>query len=143
MRTRRGRRRGAVSPTRINRFLEPALLFLLSRGAMHGYGLMEVLRSQGFRDYPVDLSAVYRALRSLEEAGALESDWDLGVTAGPPRRVYTITPHGEVYLASWVEDLRATDRVLHSFLDAYDAERERRGEVKSADDALREDTQSE
>jgi len=89
---------------------------------MHGYGLVEGLRSLGLEDYPVDLSAVYRMLRGLEEEGMVESTWDLEVTAGPPRRVYTITPRGRAYLAALVEELRATDRLLHVFLDACEAE---------------------
>lgn len=122
MRGRRGRRRGGGGPRRIRRFVEPAALLLLRRRPMHGYGLMEGLRSLGFEEYPVDFSAVYRTLRSLEEAGMVKSDWDLEVSAGPPRRVYTVTPQGEVYLSAWVRDLRATDRVLHAFLAAYEKE---------------------
>lgn len=118
MRRRRGRR-GDAYPRRIARFVEPALLLLLRQSPRHGYGLMESLRELGFEDYPVDFSAVYRTLRSLEEAGMVSSDWDLEVSAGPPRRVYTITSEGEDHLAQWVDDLRATDKVLHAFLEAY------------------------
>jgi poly-beta-hydroxybutyrate-responsive repressor len=118
-RRQRGQRRGGAYPRRIARFVEPALLLLLRQSPSHGYGLMEGLKGLGFEDYPVDFSAVYRTLRSLEEAGMVGSDWDLKVSAGPPRRVYTITPDGEAHLALWVDDLRATDRVLHAFLDAY------------------------
>jgi len=110
----------APRPRRISRFIEPALLFLLLREPVHGYGLMEDLMDLGFHEYPVDFSAVYRTLRSLEENGKVESDWDLQVSAGPPRRVYRVTAPGRAYLADWVDDLRATDTVLHSFLDAYD-----------------------
>ena len=118
-RRRRGRGRGGVSPRRISRFVEPALLLLVRRSPMHGYGLIEGLRSLGFEEYPVDVSAIYRTLRSLEASEMVHSDWDLEVTAGPPRRVYKITPQGEAYLASWVQELRATDRVLHAFFEAY------------------------
>lgn len=127
MRRRRGRGGGEAYPRRIARFIEPALLLLLRQTPTHGYGLMEGLRTLGFRDYPVDFSAVYRTLRGLEEAAMVQSDWDLEVTAGPPRRVYTITPEGEAHLAQWVSELRATDRVLHAFLDAYSAEYEDSG----------------
>ncbi len=116
---RRRRGQGPAGPRRIRRFVEPALLLLLHRDPMHGYGLMEGLDSLGFEEYPVDFSAIYRTLRNLEEVGMVESSWDLEVTAGPPRRVYTITSKGKGYLADWVKDLRATDKVLHSFLEAY------------------------
>ena len=123
----RERRRGAC-PRRISRFIEPALLLLLCRHPLHGYALMDGLDDLGFEGYPVDFSAVYRTLRRLEHAGMVVSDWDLEVTAGPPRRVYDITPKGHEYLARWVVELRATDRVLHTFLDAY------RQEVGDAED---------
>ena len=81
---------------------------------------MEGLGTMGFGDYPIDFSGVYRTLRSLEDDGMVASDWDLEVTAGPPRRVYTITAEGKAHLMAWVDDLRATDSVLHAFLEAYD-----------------------
>jgi poly-beta-hydroxybutyrate-responsive repressor len=118
-RRQRGHGRGGAYPRRIARFVEPALLLLLRQSPRHGYALMEGLSELGFEDYPVDFSAVYRTLRSLEEAGMVSSDWDLEVSAGPPRRVYTITPEGDAHLAQWVDDLRATDKVLHAFLEAY------------------------
>ena len=117
-----GRRRRGGGPRRISRFVEPALLLLLHRGPNHGYGLMDSLGELGFGEYPMDYSAVYRALRTLEDSGMVASLWDLESSAGPPRRVYTITPDGGDYLGAWVHDLRATDRVLHAFLGAYDRE---------------------
>ncbi len=88
---------------------------------MHGYALMEGLLSLGLGEYPIDSSAIYRTLRSLERGGMVQSQWDIEATAGPPRRVYTITKRGETYLAQWAEDIHATDRMLHAFLEAYEA----------------------
>jgi DNA-binding PadR family transcriptional regulator len=83
----------------------------------------------GFGNYPVDSSAIYRILRQLETAGMVTSRWDTESTAGPPRRVYCLTEAGNQYLAAWVGDLRATDGILHHFLDAYDMHmRESNGE---------------
>jgi PadR family transcriptional regulator PadR len=65
---------------------------------------------------------VYRILRQLEEEGIVVSDWETEGTGGPPRRVYRLTEKGDGYLADWVADLRETDRLLHTFLDAYDAQ---------------------
>ena len=119
---RRRRGRGKVGlPRRISHFVEPALLLLLHRQPYHGYGLMEGLLSLGMEEYPVDSSAIYRTLRNFEDEGLVESKWDVKVTAGPPRRVYDITSAGEEYLTRWVQDLRATRRMLQVFIDAYDA----------------------
>jgi len=111
-------RRGGPRSRRIYRFVEACLLLLLYRDQTHGYDLMEGLKEFGFAENPVDSSVVYRTLRAMEEAGLVTSTWDTTGT-GPPRRVYRITAEGDRYLARWVADLRETDRVLHSFLKAY------------------------
>lgn len=122
---RRGRRwhegdgTGASPLFGIRRFLEPCLLLLLHRGASHGYELAEGLECFGFPRGQVDSSLIYRTLRQLEFDGMLTSKWDTSAAAGPPRRVYHLTPLGDQYLAAWVRDLRATDRALHRFLDVY------------------------
>lgn len=118
-RWRRGQQ-GEACPRRIDRFLEPCLLLLLHCNEAHGYELLEELKAFGFGQNPVDSSTVYRILRYLEEQGFVLSHWDAG-DAGPARRLYRITEVGDQFLASWVEDLRATDGVLHHFLQAYDS----------------------
>ncbi|HID86098.1 MAG TPA: PadR family transcriptional regulator [Anaerolineae bacterium] len=121
----RGGRGAGPCPRRIHRFVEPCLLLLLHRDRTHGYDLLEGLKEFGFEEAPVDSSVVYRALREMEAQGLVTSTWDT-TGRGPPRRVYRITAEGDRYLASWVRDLRETDRVLHHFLAAYD-EHMRRG----------------
>ncbi|MFN2169441.1 MAG: helix-turn-helix transcriptional regulator, partial [Anaerolineae bacterium] len=108
-----------ASPRRIQRFLEPCLLLLLHCTEGHGYEVIEGLAPFGFDENPVDLSTVYRLLRDLEDRGLVTSRWDTD-SGGPARRLYLITPEGDDYLASWVGDLRETDRVLHFFLETYD-----------------------
>lgn len=107
-------------PRRIQRFLEPCLLLLLHCDEIHGYELLESLNPFGFTENPVDLSTIYRLLRDLEDKGLVVSRWDTS-NAGPARRLYHLTEKGDLYLTRWVEELRETDRVLHSFLDTYDA----------------------
>jgi len=119
----RGGRPDQVCPRRIQRFLEPCLLLLLHRQQAHGYELVEGLEPFGFGQNPADLSTVYRILRDLEDRGFVISHWDTS-NAGPARRQYTITDDGDRYLAWWVQDLRETDRALHSFLDTYEAHME-------------------
>jgi poly-beta-hydroxybutyrate-responsive repressor len=98
-------------------------MLLLHCGEKHGYELLADLRQFGFGQNPVDPSTVYRILRTLEERGFVSSRWDTG-SAGPARRLYTITDEGDGYLAGWVDDLRATDRVLHHFLETYETHME-------------------
>lgn len=119
----RGKSSDEACPRRIHRFLEPCLLLLLHSHQTHGYELLEGLKPFGFDQNPVDLSTVYRILRGLEEEGFVISHWDTD-SGGPARRMYQITEHGDQYLAWWVDDLRETDRVLHTFLETYDSHME-------------------
>jgi len=111
---------GGVRPRRIRRFVEPALLLLLHNEPTHGYRLLEGLGQLGLETYPVDASVVYRILRDLEETGVITSEWETEDTGGPARRVYKLTGEGDIRLKAWVEELRATDQILHRFLEAYD-----------------------
>jgi len=119
----RGGEEGEACPRRIRRFVEPCLLMLLHCNEAHGYELLEGLKDFGFERNPVDSSTVYRILRALEKREFVTSRWDTG-GAGPARRLYQITEEGDRYLAWWVEDLRETDRVLHHFLEMYEAHME-------------------
>ncbi len=123
-----------AQPRRIRRFIEPALLLLLHCNPTHGYGLVEGLRQLGLESYPTDISAIYRALNDLEARGMLVSRQDAEQSAGPPRRVYELTESGDQYLRAWVEELRATDRLLHHFMDAYDQHRQQH--LTDADSAI-------
>lgn len=118
----RGRWRGGRGggPGQIRGFVQPALLLLLRRGAGHGYDLINGLAKVGFDQYPVDASTVYRTLDAMEAEGMVVSDWESRASLGPPRRVYRLTPRGEELLHVWAGQLRATDRVLHRFLEEYD-----------------------
>ncbi len=109
---------GGACPRRIARFLEPCLLLLLRGDASHGYNLLEALRQFGFAPGTVDASVVYRILREMEEAGWVSSQWDTS-NPGPPRRVYTVTPDGEEYLAAWISDLRSTRDEIDQFIETY------------------------
>ena len=112
----RGRRRRVIS------FLQPCVLVMLHRAETHGYNLMNGLDEFGFRPGRKDPSLLYRALREMEEIGLVTSEWH-SESLGPQRRVYKITPDGEVYLADWIADLRRTRQEIDSLLLAYEAEK--------------------
>jgi PadR family transcriptional regulator, regulatory protein PadR len=115
-------------PRRIRRLVETALLMYLHRTPAHGYRLMAALKEMGLEHYPIDSSALYRVLRELERGGAVASAWHIESSAGPPRRVYRITPLGERMLRTWLSDLRETARALNDLLAWYDDEGIHRGE---------------
>jgi PadR family transcriptional regulator PadR len=107
----RGTSRSAV------RFLEPTLLLLLHRSTGHGYTLMEQLGEYGLAD--VDPSAVYRALRDMEEQGWVISIWETRQTQGPPRRVYRLSTTGNNVLRWWMEDMADTRSMIDRLMGAY------------------------
>lgn len=116
---------GAACPRRISRFLEPCLLLLLRDDATHGYNLLDALDRFGFAPGTVDASVVYRILREMERDGWVSSQWDTA-GSGPPRRVYSLTPDGEEYLAAWINDLRCTRDEIDRFIETYEAQEKRK-----------------
>jgi PadR family transcriptional regulator PadR len=109
----RGRRRRVMS------FLQPCLLVMLHQGKAHGYSLLSGLGEFGFNLDRLDPSLVYRALRDMEGAGLVTSEWG-DESLGPQRRVYRITEEGEQALAQWVADLRRTRQEIDHLLAAYE-----------------------
>ena len=112
----KGRRRGQ----RKMFFLQSCLLVLLHREPGYGYSLMDGLREFGFQPDQMDISIIYRALRTLEEDGLVSDTWDDN-SLGPQRRVYTLTPQGEEALVEWIENLRQRRKEIEALEKAYDA----------------------
>lgn len=129
---------GGACPRRISRFLEPCLLLLLREDATHGYNLLESLRQFGFAPGTVDASVVYRILREMEDSGWVSSQWDTA-GSGPPRRVYSVTPDGEEYLAAWINDLRSTRDEIDRFIETYTRQEAARGSAKPGQKAGEDD----
>jgi DNA-binding PadR family transcriptional regulator len=101
-------------------FLQSCLLVLLHRQPGYGYSLMNDLKEFGFQPEYMDISIIYRALRTLEAEGLISDSWDEN-SLGPQRRVYTITPQGEAALAGWIENLRQRRKEIEALEAAYDA----------------------
>lgn len=110
-RWRQGHSRRAV------RFLEPTLLVVLHHGPAHGYTLIDQLGEFGLAN--MDPSAIYRALRNMEQEGWVASSWNEEQTQGPPRRVYRLTALGDEVLKWWTQDLRDTRRMIDHLLGTY------------------------
>jgi DNA-binding PadR family transcriptional regulator len=98
--------------------LHSTLLLLLHHGAAHGYTLMEQLGDYGIEG--MNPSAVYRALRDMEERGWVTSTWDEERTQGPPRRVYHLTVEGDRALNASIRDLREARRRIGHLVGVYE-----------------------
>ncbi len=116
-----GQGRGRGGGRRKMFFLESCLLVLLHREPGYGYSLMNGLKDFGFQTEEMDVSVLYRALRELEAAGLVRSEWDEEKSLGPQRRMYAITPQGEAALADWIQALRQRRREIEALEAAYDA----------------------
>ncbi len=100
----------------VYRFLEPVLLWMLKKkGRSYGYDLAASMPEYALTDAALDRGALYRTLRQLEEAGHVESKWDVE-GSGPARRVYSLTPSGVEHLDEWAEVLGNLSRSMSQFV---------------------------
>ncbi len=100
------------------RFLPGFLLLSLERhGTSYGYELYETARSLGLS---VDLAAVYRALRSMQQRELVTSQWMPSVS-GPDRRLYALTDPGRVSAAAAADELANVRDGLISALEYFEA----------------------
>jgi PadR family transcriptional regulator, regulatory protein PadR len=104
----------------VERFAEPAVLFLLTERPAHGYELLEQLPElTGER---VDMGNLYRFLRLLESDDIVRSAWD-DDAPGPSKRVYELTDEGRALLAEWAGALRDAQERIDRFLTSYEERR--------------------
>lgn len=90
--------------------VEPAALAaLLAEGAC-GYDLRRTILERTGGEIDVDVGGLYRALRRLEEEGAVVSRWSED-GSGPRRREYELTQQGVELAEQWVDVLRRRERV--------------------------------
>jgi len=105
-----------MKPDALRGHLDALLLAVLDGRKLHGYAIIEALqlRSDGALDLPT--GTVYPALRRLERAGYVSSEWD--TVSGRKRRTYQLTRTGEKALAaersSWQEFTSVIGAVLGS-----------------------------
>lgn len=91
----------ACTGSSMPRFIQPAILAILSEGPAHGYVIVRKLGASGlFGDNPPDATGVYRVLKTMEGDGSLVSEWDTS-DSGPARKSYTITQRGVKCLVNW------------------------------------------
>ena len=81
---------------------------------IHGYALARELARLEESRLPMSQSTLYRALRRLEERGALESRWESSEEVEeegrdrPPRRYYKVTPNGVMMARAAVQGAERT-----------------------------------
>ena len=110
--------RKRTNPDFLNGVPELLILTLLSRRAMHGYDLVEAIKTETSGTLTFGEGCVYPMLHQLEAKGLLSSEEQQ--VRGRARVVYTVTPKGTTRLqesatrwrqvASAVETILGTDR---------------------------------
>lgn len=94
--------------------LDLLILAVLSHGPLHGYAVIEELRSRSNAVFDLPEGTVYPALHRLEKAGLLSSTWS--ESTGRRRRTYDLTRKGRASLvsgrSSWQDFSLAVSQVL-------------------------------
>jgi PadR family transcriptional regulator PadR len=97
-------------------WLVPVVLVILKECTTYGYGLMERTLQLGFE--AMNPGTLYRTLRKMEQDGLCDSEWQT-TSAGPARRMYSITDYGEAYLDLWAKSLEQYQSTVDAFFQAY------------------------
>lgn len=103
-----------MKPDALRGHLDAMILAVLEHEPLHGYAIMEALetRSDGALDLPT--GTLYPALRRLERAGYLRSEWS--TVGGRERRTYELTAAGRRFLASERTEWRDFSAVVEGVL---------------------------
>lgn len=118
-----------MSRCKYGRHIPAFILLFLADGPCYGSTLVNRLAEE-LPYNRADSAAVYRALKELEQEGAVTSYWDTS-EPGPARRWYRITPLGYEKLAYYKQDIEERLQNLQYFLRRYaELEEKRRGEEK-------------
>jgi PadR family transcriptional regulator, regulatory protein PadR len=92
-------------------------LLFLARESLYGGALMTTLQRE-LPCYVVDSAVIYRALKDLEQEGAVTYYWETDIS-GPARKWYTITERGLEKLAEFKKDIEMRKRNFDFFLEFY------------------------
>ncbi|HZE41031.1 MAG TPA: helix-turn-helix transcriptional regulator [Stackebrandtia sp.] len=94
--------------------LDAMLLSVLESEPLHGYAIIEALKQRSDGELDVPTGTVYPALRRLERAGFLRSDWSN--VGGRERRTYALTGAGKRELTAQRGQWRRVARTVTAFL---------------------------
>jgi DNA-binding PadR family transcriptional regulator len=83
---------GGLSADALRGHMDGMLLAVLEHEPLHGYAIIEALRKRSGGVLDVPTGTVYPALRRLERAGYLTSEW--ATSGGRNRRTYRLTSSG-------------------------------------------------
>ena len=91
----------------LNRLSQPTILTLLAQSGepMHGYIIVQqAAKTPMFGGKKPDATGIYRALKRMEEAELVSSEWDTP-SEGSAKRLFTLTDKGYRCLRRWIDAL--------------------------------------
>ena len=91
----------------LNRLSQPTILTLLAANdkPMHGYIIVQqAAHSPMFGGKKPDATGIYRALKRMEEAELVTSEWETP-EEGSAKRLFTLTDKGRHCLRRWIDAL--------------------------------------
>lgn len=94
--------------------LDGLILAVVSREPLHGYAVIESLKTRSGGELALPEGTVYPALHRLEADGLLSSEWS--VVGGRRRRVYSITKRGTKELGRSRERWRVFAKTIEAVL---------------------------
>ncbi|HZM82861.1 MAG TPA: PadR family transcriptional regulator, partial [Candidatus Limnocylindrales bacterium] len=94
--------------------LDALILAVVEREPLHGYAIIEELRARSGGELDMPTGSLYPALRRLERAGFLESEWNSA--SGRDRRTYRLTDAGRKHLKDQRHDWRKFADVIEGVL---------------------------
>ena len=78
------------------------------------------LMAFGFEEDSINISIIYRRLRSMEDEGLVISSWRES-DQGPKKRMYEITEEGIIELDNWILLLKDRKQRITSIIDKYES----------------------
>ena len=111
-------------------YYRPTILVLLKEHKSHGYELANRVATLGFD--PRAGATLYGVLREMENEELIASSWELSEHGGPPRRVYSLTPIGEEFLADSMPVLARQRQALGALLELYSMLDQKGGDATAA-----------
>lgn len=98
----------------LNRLSQPTILTLLAANdkPMHGYIIVQqAAHSPMFGGKKPDATGIYRALKRMEEAELVTSEWETP-EEGSAKRLFTLTGKGRHCLRRWIDALACYELTL-------------------------------
>jgi len=103
-----------MRPDTLRGHLDALILSVLERQALHGYAVIEALQAYSGGELELPTGTVYPALRRLERASYVKSEWS--TVGGRKRRTYELTSAGRRMLADERSEWRSFAAVIEGVL---------------------------